>query len=156
MLPAKQKQKRPSRKQEGGFTLVEAMVATMISGIAFAGVFSLTMLSTHHMEESVSRQKLQLMAEQMLEVIESDLENVDNYAMSFATCNAPGAGETALSDTRRYEWCQRLNGEVGAPAAAETRTITITTLADQRKVVHILLEAENDGVQVVIKRAYDG
>ncbi len=142
--------------KSAGFTLVEALVTTVIVGIAFTGVYSLTMLSRYHMQDSVARQKLQIQADQMLAVIESDLANIAQYNLNMANCVAPGVGVTTKSVVQPYEWCRRMNGEVGNAGANDTRSVQVTVLGDGRRVVHILLEALDGRVQIVMKRAYDG
>jgi hypothetical protein len=103
----------------------------------------------------VARQKMQMISSQILEVIESDVENLDSYDMGLGICIEPAVGETDKFDLRQYEWCARLNGEIGTIGSGETREIDITTLADDRRVVHITLEGISGEVQVVMKRTYD-
>ncbi len=141
------------RHQEG-FSLVEAMVATALMAIGFAGSYTLTAITRTSTDEAIARQKLQLISNQIYEVIESDLDNLDSYDMDLKTCNVPDFGETDKFDLRQYEWCMRMAAEVGAALEDETRQIDVTTLGDGRKVVHIDLEARNQTVSVVMKRTY--
>lgn len=98
---------------------------------------------------------MQIVADQILEVIEYDVANIDQYAnLSLAVCTAPGGGATLAYELRPYEWCQRLEGEVGVAVTGDTRSVDVTTLADGRKVVHILLESGGGIVQVVMKRVF--
>jgi hypothetical protein len=130
------------------------MVATAILGVAFVGVYTLVMLAERSMRNAIAKEKLQIVANQILEVIESDLTNVDSYNLNLKVCTAPGASPQTYQ-TRSYEWCRRLNGEVGAAVAAETRSISVTTWANGQKVVSIILQAKNAAVEVIMKRAYD-
>ena len=115
----------------------------------------LTVYSERSMRESIYKQKLQMIANQMLEVIEGDKANIDQYnGLIMDSCTDPGIG-AATYLSRQYEWCQRLDDEVGNGLTNDDRVITITTLADGRRVAHILLEANNESVQIVMKRTYD-
>lgn len=141
-------------KHSAGLTLIEAVVATALLGIGFAGVYTISAVSMRSMDQAVARQKLQMQANQILDTIDSDIANIDSYTMQLTTCAAPAPG-AATSLVRQFEWCSRLTGEVGAAVGAEQRTVTVTTLADGRKVVHVLLESDNQRVQIVMKRIYD-
>lgn len=135
--------------------MIEAMIATAIIGIGFTGVYSLVVYADITMRRSVDRQKLQMQANQILEIIESDLANITQYnAIDLTNCIQPDATATQKFVLRPYEWCQRLNAEVGSDTGS-TRIITVTDLGDGRRAVHIQLEAFDGEVQVVMKRAYD-
>lgn len=136
-----------------GFSLVEAMVATAIVGIGFTGLLSIIATSEQFMSRSIKSQKAQMIANQMLEIIETDLTNIDSYAMTLTTCNPPATA--SQWDTRGYEWCVRLQDELGPAGTTNTRSITLSTLADGRRVVHIVIEADNQRVQIVMKRTFD-
>ena len=138
-----------------GFTLIEAMVATAIMSIGFVGVYSLVAFSERSIRNSTVKQKLFMQANQIYEIIESDVENIDLYSLDLTVCNPLGPGDTATWQVRRFEWCSRLNGELGVATNNETRSITVTQMPDGRRVVHILLEDLNGDVQIVMKRVFD-
>jgi len=144
------------KRGQCGFSLIEAMVASCIVAVGFVGVYTLVAISEQFTARAIAKQKLQMQANSMLEVIESDVANIDNYAMDLGACVEPAVDETEASILRGYEWCIRMAEEMGAPQANDQRTINITTLADDRRVVHILLESHNEKVQVVMKRVFDG
>ncbi|MCE3232248.1 MAG: hypothetical protein K0R98_505 [Rickettsiaceae bacterium] len=137
-----------------GFTLIEAMVSTAIMGVGFVGVYTLIATSETLMQRSIGREKMQMIADQILDIIETDLTNIASYQMTLATCTDPGAS-TSQPLIRGYEWCMRLNNEIGAAITGETRSITVTTLADGRRVVHIVLDGYNQKIQVVMDRAFN-
>lgn len=138
-----------------GITLLEAVIATAILGIGFVGVYTISSVSMQTMDRSISRQKLQMQANQILDLIENDLTNIDQYNMlDLGACVVPDPMETQVSIIRSYEWCSRLAGEVGAVAGDE-RSVNVSTLADGRRVVHVVLEANSSDVQVVMKRIFD-
>lgn len=130
------------------------MVATAIIGVGFVGTVTLVATSEQITVRAIAKQKMQLIADQMLEIIESDLPNIDNYSMNLTNCVDPGAGASQPL-TRGYEWCNRMQNEVGAAGAGNTRSITITTLDDGRKVVHIILEAYGQQAQIFMKRVFE-
>jgi prepilin-type N-terminal cleavage/methylation domain-containing protein len=138
-----------------GFSLIEAMIATLIMAITFTGVYTLTNYSSITLKNSVDRQKMQLIANQMIEAITIDEANIDSYNnMDFTTCNAPAVGQTQSFHLNRFRWCQMLNDAVGTPAVGDIRNIVVTTLAG-KKTLHITLESRRKASQVIIKHAYD-
>jgi prepilin-type N-terminal cleavage/methylation domain-containing protein len=141
-------------KQQGGFSLIEAMVATMIISIAFVGVFSLTTFSAKQIVNSQDRQKLQLVANQIFEIIEIDSDNIASYATNLATCTTPGSGEARKYILRPYEWCTRLNAELGAAQTSDVRTITVTASGSEN-IVTVTLTSKNGANKVILKRTYD-
>ena len=137
--------------QENGFSLIEAILASAIVGIGFVGVFTLTVFSERSIQESVAREKLQMQANQILEIIfESDQYN----NMDMTSCNAPDENATDTYIIRGYEWCTRLEGEVGSADTNDTRSISVITDAEGNKIVHIELETRNGEVQVVMNRSF--
>lgn len=127
-------------------------MATAIVGIGFVGVYTLAVMSELTLHRSVAKQKMQMQADQILATIEGDTDNIDQYTLTLTNCSAPEQTDTYL--VRQYEWCRRLNAEVGTATNSDTRTITVTTLVDGRKVVSILLGSDSGNVQVVMKRVY--
>lgn len=137
-----------------GFSLIEAMISTMIIGVSFAGIYSIAIFSANNLNTSSDRQKLQLVADQIMEVIESDVSNIDFYDMDFTTCNAPNSGETEDYHQYRYKWCRMLNDSLGNPATGDEREISVSTTSDG-KLVHIKLESRNAETSVVMKRIFN-
>ncbi|MDB2415278.1 prepilin-type N-terminal cleavage/methylation domain-containing protein [Rickettsiales bacterium] len=146
--------KRKYWQGEDGMSLIEALVATAIVGIAFVGVYGLVAMSEKSMRESVAKQKLQMQANQIMDIIDGDVDNIDNYdGIDLTDCVDP-AGATDKYLVRSYEWCSRLEGEVGEAGDDDIRSIEIETLVDNRKVVHLQLETFGGTVQIVMKRVY--
>lgn len=141
-----------SEKQ--GFSLIEAMVSTLIISIAFAGIYTIAIFSSKTLNSSADRQRLQLIANQMMEVIESDLGDIDNYDLDFTTCTPPDSGETEDYHQYRYRWCRMLNDKVGNPATGDQREISVTNASDG-KLVHISLESRNGETKIVMKRVFN-
>jgi Tfp pilus assembly protein PilV len=129
------------------------MVASALMGIGLAGLLTVIAVSEQFMNRAIQNQKAQMIADQMMEIIESDLSNINSYAMTLTTCTA--ATTANQWDVRRYEWCTRLANELGAAGTTNTRSITLSTLADGKRVVKILLQASNGRVQIIMTRAYD-
>jgi Tfp pilus assembly protein PilV len=137
-----------------GFSLVEAMIATMVVGIAFVGVFTLTTFSAKQIVNSQDRQKLQLIANQIFEIIELDSDNIDSYAKNLATCTVPTSGQTQKHILRSYEWCLRMNAELGTAQTADVRTIAITNLSTE-KIVTVTLTSKSGANKIILKRTYE-
>ncbi len=129
-------------------------MATAIASVGFVGTYTLVATSEVVTTRSIGRQKLQMLADQMFDIIDTDTANIDSYAMTLTTCTDPGVAASQPL-TRGYEWCLRMNNEIGAAVSGETRSITITTLADGTKVVHIVLDGYNSKIQVVMNRAFN-
>lgn len=142
-------------KTEKGFSLIESMIATAIVGIGFVGVYSLVVLSEQFTKWAIARQKLQMHANQMLEVIDGDIANIDSYATTTAisTCTNPSPATTTHL-VRKYEWCTRLTAELGAAGVTDVRSITITTPSVGKRDVIIRLEAYGAKAQIVVERIY--
>jgi prepilin-type N-terminal cleavage/methylation domain-containing protein len=144
-----------SKTKDSGFSLIEAMIATLILGISIAGVFTMSGVSSVFLKNSIDRQKMQLIANQMFESISSDYANIDNYNnMDFTTCTAPTGAQTQTYHQNRYKWCRMLNDAVGSSVAGDTRKITVTT-SGTSKIVGIVLESRAKNSQIIIKNVYD-
>lgn len=131
------------------------MVSSLIVALGFVGVFTMMSVSTNAMNNAMLRQKLMVQADQMLDVIETDLANIDSYGMDFAACNPPAQDETERWHVKRYEWCRRLNDEVGLPRPGETRSIIVTDQGGGVRRVSIELGAGGNQIQVLVRRNYD-
>ena len=141
--------------EHNGFSLIEAMIAMLITAISFAGIFTLTAYSSTTLKNAVDRQKLQLIANQMFEIINSDYASVDNYNnMDFTTCNAPTGGQTQAYHQNRYKWCRMINDTVGTPSAGDVRKINVTTSGTSKN-VRIILQSKKNATQIVINNVYN-
>ncbi len=141
-------------KNSAGFSLIEAMIAMAIMSISFVGVYTLTGYASNSLKSSADRQKMQIVANQMFELIENDHANIDSYNnMDFTTCAAPTSGQTQTYHQNRYNWCRMLNDAAGTSATGDTRMIKVTT-SGTNKNVRIILESRNKGAQIVINRVY--
>lgn len=144
--------KQKENCSEKGFGLMEALIATAIVGIGFVGVYSLIALSEQFTKWAIGRQKLQMTANQILEVIEGDIANIDSYNLDLTTCTDPSpATDTYL--VRSFEWCTRIQDELGAAGTTDVRSITVTVSGSNR-VVLVVLEAYGARAQIVMERTY--
>jgi len=141
--------------EKNGFSLIEAMVAMMIMALSFVGVYTLASYSSNSMKNSADKQQMQMVANQIFEIIRSDIENIDSYNnMDFTSCIAPTSEETATYYQHRYKWCRMLNAGVGQPATGDIRQINITTSGDSR-IVKVMLESRNKNAYIVINNVYE-
>ena len=145
---------KPGNKlpNEKGFSLIEAIIASAIVCISFVGVYSLVMLSEQFTKWAIARQKLQLIANQIFEVIDGDVANITNYNLNLATCTNPGAS-TTIYLVRSYEWCTRMQNELFAAGATDVRSITVTA-SGTKYIVLIRLEAYRAKAQIIAERVY--
>ncbi len=140
-------------KNQKGFSLIEAMISAGIVAVGFAGVLTLVATSDKFMSRSIGKQKAQMIANQMMDIIEADNANIDSYTMDLTTCTDPGAAlDTYL--IRGYEWCVRLEDELGVAGVDNNRSISVTDSGTQ-KLVTILIEGQSQRVQVFMKRLFD-
>jgi len=137
---------------QGGFTLIEGLVAAMIVGLGFVGIYGLSSVAINSMHTSVIRQKLQLQANQILDIIDSDRVNIALYTMDLKTCVAAAGSDTW--EIRKEEWCERLAAETGIAQDNDLRQITVDTQVDGNHLVTVELEAENGAITIVMRRSY--
>lgn len=144
---------------ESGFSLLEAVLATAIVSIGFASIFSLAVFSERSVRDTIQREKLEMLASQMLEVIEADVDNVSLYAVDFTNgtdCDNAAAGDTSLLyNVKIDEWCNRLTGELGAAKTNDVREINYDD-SSGTKLINIILESQNGDVQVLMNRSFGG
>ncbi len=143
-----------NKKLNSGFSLIEAMVATAIIGIAFTGVFSLTIYSADTLQSAAKRQKMQIVANQIMEVIENDFANISHYNLSFTTCAAPTSGQTQNYHVNRYKWCRMLNDMLGTPRVGDVRSVAVVTTGTSNKVT-VTLQGVGRQPEIVLKRVYE-
>lgn len=146
--------KNKIKNREKGFSLIEAMIAMAVVGIAFVGVFGLTSYSASSLNSATKQQSLQILANQILEVIESDQDNILSYNLDFTTCTAPTSEQTQTYHTYRYKWCRMLNAEIGTPRAGDIRNVSVVNSLGEIK-VHITLQGVGGSPEVVLKRVYE-
>ena len=139
--------------KEKGFSLIESMIATLIMAIAFTGVYTLSAFSSQTLTNSTNRQKMQLVANQMIEVIDGDYDNILMYDLDFTTCSAPGSGVTDSWEVNRYKWCRMLDDFLGTTNTGDVREIDVVTTTDGI-VVNITLESKNGEAIVALKKLY--
>ncbi len=141
-------------KGKAGFTLIEALIATAIMGIALAGIFALIGAAGVNTDRAEARQYLQQLAGQMTEVLEADIANIDQYGLDLTDCSAPGSSPT-FAQTKRWQWCMQMASHVATAQVGETRQITVTDPGDNTRIVEILLESHGGQVQIVMKRLFE-
>ncbi|HCR86546.1 MAG TPA: hypothetical protein DIV86_07715 [Alphaproteobacteria bacterium] len=137
-----------------GFSLVEAMVASLLIGISFIGVYGYASYSTTFLTNSSERQDLQIIADQIFEVLDTDRANLSSYATNFNSCSSPTEGQTEKYHTYKYKWCQIMQNKFGTPSGSDVRSITVSNVAGG-KLVTVTLQAKNKRSQIVAKKFYD-
>lgn len=147
-----------NRKGENGFTLLEAMLATVIVGVGFVSIFSLTVFSERSLHTTVQKEKLELIANQMMEVIEADLDNFTLYDVDLTdnnVCiNAAAADQNIIRNARINEWCQRIADEISLSGTNVRDINAFVDPVDGTRILNIVLEAKNGEAQVVINRSF--
>lgn len=141
-------------KYSSGFSLIEAMVASLLIGISFVGVYGYTSFSSRFLNSSSERQELQLIADQIFNVIDTDKTNIDQYETNFHTCTAPTSGQTQKYITYKYKWCQMLYSKFGIAGTSDVRNIDVSNISGG-KLVTITLQTKGKRSQVVSKKFYD-
>ena len=145
-----------NRIGENGFTLLEAMLATVIVGVGFVSIFSLAVFSERSLHTTVQKEKLEMIANQMMEVIEADLDNFTLYDVDLTdnnVCVNAAAGDQNISNARINEWCQRINDEISL-SGTNVREINAVIDGGGTRILNIVLEAKNGEAQVVINRSF--
>lgn len=139
--------------KESGFTLIEAMIATLIASITFIGVYTLTAYAAFTIKNSADRQKMQIIANEIFETIDSDTTNLANYNNLNLKDNNGDCGAFNVNDPlylrSKYKWCSALKDSVGTAAATDVRQITVNGA-----IVTVLLQSRNNATEIVIKNTY--
>jgi Tfp pilus assembly protein PilV len=138
-----------------GFSLAEAMLSALITSIGFVGVVALISASEKFTSRSITKQKMLLVTDQILEVMEADLANLDNYEMDLTQCSTAPSPSSELWEIKQFEWCAVLEEAIGDAGTENTRSITVTDQGADSRVVEIYLEGYDGEVFTVIKRSFD-
>tara|TARA_B100001564_G_scaffold359420_1_gene381138 strand:+ start:832 stop:1392 length:561 start_codon:yes stop_codon:yes gene_type:complete len=155
-----------SNQSQSGFTLLEALVATVILAIGFVGTHLMVMVSERSARFATARQILQLQAEQIHEIIDSDLANLSTYTGgSLTSCDdanaigdwSSGPPVNPTPNQRMYEWCKRMKynfdgeGQVTIASGVGTTSSDMVTSANNvRTITSQPLDATNPAAGTVV------
>ncbi len=135
-----------------GFSLVEAMVATLLLAIGFTGLFALTATSTTTLDKAFLRQNLEMQANSILEQIEQDAESASLYTLDLTDCTPPEDPNPQAN--LRVIWCEQLNAATGDAQANDVRSIT-ARVDGETTILTVHLTALDGDISVAIRRLYD-
>jgi prepilin-type N-terminal cleavage/methylation domain-containing protein len=145
-------------KREEGFTLVEALVAMLVFSIGFTGLYFFFSISQKAIVLSEKRMHLNLMADRILQTIESEARrdpadplnpfvNQSIYAGNIANCGFNS------SDIRQI-WCLDMNSNIGPLNPASGKEIRqVDLLMDSGNlIVNVSLVSEGGKVSSYFTR----
>jgi len=152
------------KPNEKGFTLIEAVVAMVIFGIAFTGLYLVFGIAMKGANDAQKRMHLNLIANQIVESISAETRRDPNDDLnplktpSIYNANLKNCGSYGSSDIRN-SWCTNLNDVVGGfqgTNAKQQRSVTVTKLSDHLYVdIHFVIGGDSKGnniSQVVMAR----
>ena len=137
-----------------GFTLIEAIVAMVIFGIAFTGLYLVFGIAMKGADDAQKRMHLNLIANQIVESISAEtrrdandplnpLKTPDIYDADLKNCVSFGS-----SDIRK-SWCTKLNEVVGGfqgTNSKQKRSVTVTKSAGNLYVdIHFVIGGDSKG-----------
>ena len=140
---------KPSDK---GFTLIEAVVAMVIFGIAFTGLYLVFGIAMKGADDAQKRMHLNLIANQIVESISAEtrrdandplnpLKTPDIYDADLKNC-------VSLRGIRK-SWCTKLNEVVGGfqgTNSKQKRSVTVTKSAGNLYVdIHFVIGGDSKG-----------
>ena len=152
------------KSNDKGFTLIEAVVAMVIFGIAFTGLYLVFGIAMKGANDAQKRMHLNLIANQIVESISAEtrrdpnddlnpLETPDIYNANLQNCASFDSSDI------RNSWCTNLSEVVGGfqgTNSKQKRTVTVTKLSDHLFVdIHFVIGGDSKGnniSQVVMAR----
>ena len=144
----------PVRFYNKGFTLIEAIVAMVIFGIAFTGLYLVFGVAIKGAYDAQKRMHPNLIANQIVESISAEtrrdandvlnpLKTPDIYGADLKNCASFGS-----SDIRK-SWCTKLNEVVGGfqgTNSKQKRSVTVTKLSNHLYVdIHFVIGGDSKG-----------
>jgi type II secretory pathway pseudopilin PulG len=94
------------------FTLVEALISVVLMTIGFAGVYSLVTTSSRIMHETIERQKLNFQANEIIETLQADRKQIEEYSSKDLTrCDRLGGSGKSKHLESMKRWCEKINGD---------------------------------------------
>ena len=152
------------KPNEKGFTLIEAVVAMVIFGIAFTGLYLVFGIAMKGANDAQKRMHLNLIANQIVESISAETRRDPNDDLnplktpSIYNANLKSCGSYSSSDIRN-SWCTNLNDVVGdfqGTNSKQKRSVTVTKLSDHLYVdIHFVIGGDSKGnniSQVIMAR----
>ena len=138
------------------FTLIEALISVAISAIGFAGVMALVSTSNTVMNDTIDKEKLKFQNTEIMEVLNGDQANIMEYnGKDLSQCSSLTANKDKEVQLERLKnWCNKLEGEVGAKRTTDKRIIRVEKKLVQGNYVYIVsLEMSGkDDKSVFMKR----
>ena len=142
------------KPNEKGFTLIEAVVAMVIFGIAFTGLYLVFGIAMKAANDAQKRMHLNLIANQVVESISAETRRDANDPKNpFKTpdiydADLKNCASFSSSDIRKT-WCTKLNEVVGGfqgTNSKQKRSVTVTKSAGNLYVdIHFVIGGDSKG-----------
>ena len=120
-----------------GFSIIESLVCLLIIGIGFVAINQLTATAINIMDRSMERNKVNFLAEMIIEDMLGNPGNAkgdyDNFTQS---CSHSQKSATSLSDIQKNKWRDKLLAKNLMKIDGKDRKPTCDSAKDQKK-VHI-------------------
>lgn len=125
----------PMRQAQRGVALLEALIAVLLLGIGLVGTLALQVNSQAALSEAAMRSEATIAANELIGVMSTDLDNLEEYAL--AEDEAPGE--------RIGEWHAALADRL--PNAAVEITVTPAANTERTAVVIVIGWRRSEGAQ---------
>jgi len=137
----------PRRAAQGGFTLVEAMIALVVLSIGLLGVAKLVTSAVHADDSAYMRGQATQMAYEMLDQIRANrpaaLDGGYAAAAAYSDCVTTACTADVLAQLDLYNWQQQLLGALPSGAG----TVTMSTDANNDAVATVTVSWDDSLAQ---------
>jgi len=133
-----------------GFSVVEAMIACAIFGIAFVAFLSLSTYGIDLTQKLMERTKTSLLANMILEDMIIDQANISDYD-SFTLNNNNLSGVKGTSGKQKTKWVKNINRNA-SPSSTDIRKVTVSLTDDDtgKKKNRVVIEIESFNKKVKV------
>ena len=142
------------KPNDKGFTLIEAVVAMVIFGIAFTGLYLVFGIAMKGANDAQKRMHLNLIANQIVENISAETRRDLNDDLnplktpSIYNANLKNCASFGSSDIRKL-WCTKLNEVIGGfqgTNSKQKRNVTVSKLDNNLYVdIHFVIGGDSRG-----------
>ena len=122
-------------KTKQGFSLIESMVCLVIIGIGFVAINQLTAFAINFMDRSMERNKMNFLAEMIVEDMLGNPGNAKvNYDNFTQSCSHSQKSASSLSDIQKNKWRDKIMAKNLIKIDGKDRKPRCDSAKDQKEV----------------------